>query len=357
MDNTTGSLDQRSFSSDAFQRDFRLGLDLRIAVEEPETSYLVDAFMSQYRRVSALESLGATPLALTLAGREYSGSLRHTNALKKLLRWTLPAGLGLKVWESEFAEASRLGVWHQFAPVDKTRPAGERPSLITLLPAHDRMPTRQRLPKSTALMVPSHADREIARQIFRTTLEKVHVSVPPIRPFLFDVPVQREANDGWFLFIVGKKRDVPRAEKWIQILAGRYPKIPRKLISLESDSTSLKEENWLKILQRTRACFYFSRSAFDWAVPAFEAMYARIPTIFLDDCHAIAELLPRFPLSLPRFLLDTPEPAQMADHADEAFSLLKDAGVFDTSRFADETLSSYRELGGFGPGAATLGHA
>lgn len=341
-------------SQSPLQRDFRLGLDLRIATEEPDASPLVDAFMAQYQELEELRTLESTPLAVTHANREWPGNLRHAHSQKQLTRWpSLSRWNWMTQWESEFTQSSKLAVWHQFAPVDKIRTGGDCPSLITVLPAHTKQPTRGHVRRNSAFIVPSYEDATSLHTLFRINPERVHRVTPVVRPFLFNLPVNREPNDGWFLFLVGKKRDVPRVEKWIQILAGRYPKMARKLIALETDTVSLAEENWLKILQRTKVCFYFSQSRYDWAVPAFEAMYARVPTVFLDECNAISELLPKFPLSLPRFLVDTPEPQALQEHADEAFSLLRDAGVFEPGLYARTTAEIYRRLSS----RATPGHA
>jgi hypothetical protein len=323
----------------------RMGMDLRLASEQPDSSYLIDAFMAQYRELTRFAAVQNTPLALTHGSREWDAEVRYANAEKKLGRWAWRPQ-----WESQFAEQSRLEIWQQFAPVDKIRAASNTFNVITVLPATEKVPMRGQVPPQTQMVAPSQLDRSELISLFRLPPDQVHAAVPVVRPFVLQSPVRdpyasESYSDGWLLFLVGKRRDVPRVDKWIQIISGRFPRMARKLVVLETDTESLKEENWIKLLQQSKMCFYFSQSKFDWAVPAFESMYCRVPTVFLDNCHAISELLPKFPLSLPRFLVDAPEGEALQECADEAFSVLKDAGVFESTRLAELLTGIYQSRG------------
>lgn len=324
------------------QRGIELGLDLRIAAEKPEDSYIVEAFMDQRKLLVDAEPDEGVPLVLTHSSREWSGNLKPTQSERKLLRWTL-----IQQWEQDFVRDSGLNVWHQFSPIDKVRPTAECASLVTVLPPVNAVPKSMSSPGNHLYVVPSESDLEFLASRLSKGHERVRKVLPSVRPFIFTAPAVRNnegTDEGWLLFIVGRKQDLPKAQKWIQILSSRFPRSERKLINLETDSQLLQGENWLGTLARARFTFYLNRQPFDWAVPALESIYCRVPTIFLDETHAISETLEKSPLSLPRFLVEPPDGQQAQNLADDAFASLMEAGVFEPNRLAKDLMKLQREL-------------
>jgi hypothetical protein len=202
-------------------------------------------------------------------------------------------------------------------------------------------------PGNHLYIVPSENDLEMLAGRLSKGHERVRQVLPSVRPFIFNAPAVRNnegTEDGWLLFIVGRKQDIPKAEKWIQILSSRFPRSERKLINLEADSQLLQGENWLGTLARARFTFYLNRQPFDWAVPALESIYCRVPTIFLNETHAISETLEKSPLSLPRFLVEPPNSQQAQNLADDAFASLREKGIFEPNRLAKDLMKLQREL-------------
>ncbi len=182
------------------------------------------------------------------------------------------------------------------------------------------------------------------QRIYRIQKERLHVVRPVARRYIhFSEPPNR-SESGWILCLLGANKTSLDVKKLLRVLSYRFPKLRPHIIRMH-EGVSFSPKNWIKLLQQTRVCLYLTEDICDWPVLALEALYFRIPTLFLDDNSAMSELLPGSSLRLSRFLVEQAGIADLMHWVDEACAALTRQGAVDPLGLVKQYQSIYTQLG------------
>lgn len=319
----------------------RLCIDGRSAAEYPARGILVQELIDQL--VAALgEEKGPgewverqRTVLMSHPKQAFAGQLRRFDTRRRIggspLYW---------IWEKHFAKTAQISAFHRFRPMNRLRPRLNLQTINTLLSQKGKLPGKIPVGVNDKFIVPSHQEAELLQTRYGVARHQITAMRPTVRRYVHFAqgPVAR-TEKGYALFIGGNAGD-GRLEK---LLGERFPNLVPKVLSLDGGE-DFSPTAWLKWLERSSICFYLDKSPFDWGTLFLEAIYWRVPSIFVEDHAALSELLPEPGLRLKRFLVESPTLETLRAETEKARASLATKGVFDPLALAGQYAGVYETL-------------
>jgi len=319
----------------------RLCIDTRAGKDFPVSGLLAQEVVDQL-----VAAAGETDAGSEWIERKRVVLLAHPDQVfsGQLKRHDTRLGLSRTPWhwlrQRHFFRNANITLMHEIKPVDRLSSSFGIPTITTLLPARGRLPFFLSRRPEHHYLVPSERDALLLEKKYLVAREQITKSVPAARRFVhFTVQPQRR-GEGGLLILTGGPLAPGMQKKLLKVMSENYPRLPRRVISLRR-TQDMTPNQWRKILEETRVVMYLNAPAFDWAPLALESIYWGRPTIFLDDHHALSELLPTSQLRLNPFLIAKPELEEMEKMAEVDRATLEKAGCFEPFAYARAYRDAY----------------